>query len=49
LNVVVLDPDVSVDDAKARAAPHGVRVTAASAARTLFSRMDAPGDRSERI
>ena len=36
------DPDASVDDAKARAAEHGVRITAASvnAARRLLSRQD---------
>lgn len=42
LNILILDPNISVDDAKARAAVHGVRITAASinAARTLYSRMD---------
>ena len=42
LNVLLHDQRASVDDAKARAAVHGVRITAASvnAARTLLSRMD---------
>src|SRR5688572_21565577 len=44
LNVLIFDPQISVDDAKARAALHGVRITAASvaAARTLLERMDSP-------
>ncbi|MEO6594590.1 MAG: hypothetical protein ABIP94_07540 [Planctomycetota bacterium] len=43
LNVLLHDANVSADDAKARAAMRGVRITAASvnAARTLLSRMDA--------
>jgi hypothetical protein len=42
LNILILDPSISIEDAKARAALHGVRITAASmaSARTLFSRMD---------
>jgi len=42
LNILIHDENASVDDAKARAAAHGVRITAASvgAARTLLSRMD---------
>ena len=42
LCVLQQDPDVSVDDAKARASEHGVRITAASvnAARRLLSRQD---------
>jgi hypothetical protein len=44
LNILVNDKDVSTDDAKAQAALHGVRITAASvgAARTLLLRMGAP-------
>jgi hypothetical protein len=44
LNLLIFDPQMSVHDAKARAALHGVRITAASvgAARTLLERMDAP-------
>jgi hypothetical protein len=44
LNILILDPNISVDDAKARAALHGVRITAASmaSAKILLSRMDAP-------
>ena len=44
LNVLLHDERVSNEDAKARAALHGVRITAASiaAARTLLSRMDSP-------
>jgi hypothetical protein len=44
LNVLIHDQDISLDDAKAQAALHGVRITAASvnAARTLLSRMDVP-------
>jgi hypothetical protein len=43
LNVLVHDENISLDDAKAQATLHGVRITAASvnAARTLLSRMDA--------
>jgi hypothetical protein len=42
LNILLHDANVSVDDAKARAAARGVRITAASlnAAKTLLSRMD---------
>jgi len=42
LNVLQNDPDISVDDAKARAAERGVRITAASvnAAQRLLSRQD---------
>jgi hypothetical protein len=42
LNVLQNEPELSVDDAKARAAKHGVRITAASvnAARRLLSRQD---------
>lgn len=44
LNVLIHDQNVSLDDAKARAGLHGVRITAASvnAARTLLGRMDSP-------
>lgn len=44
LNILLHDKDISLDDAKAQANLHGVRITAASvnAARTLLSRMDAP-------
>jgi len=44
LNILVHDQNISTDDAKAQAALHGVRITAASvaAARTLLSRMDGP-------
>jgi hypothetical protein len=44
LNVLLLSPNISLDDAKAQAAMHGVRITAASvnAAKTLLSRIDAP-------
>jgi hypothetical protein len=44
LNILISDENVSVEDAKARADLHGVRITAASlnAARTVLSRMDAP-------
>jgi hypothetical protein len=44
LNILIHDENVSVDDAKARADLHGVRITAASlnAARTVLSRMDTP-------
>lgn len=43
LNILQAEPDASVDDAKARAAQHGVRITAASvnAAQRLLSRQDA--------
>jgi hypothetical protein len=43
LNVLVHNENVLLDDAKAQAALHGVRITAASvgAARILLSRMDA--------
>jgi hypothetical protein len=43
LNILILSPNISLDDAKAQCAMHGVRITAASvsAARTLLSRMDA--------
>src|SRR5262245_23803814 len=42
LNILLQDQNITVDDAKARAAQHGVRITAASVspARTLLSRMD---------
>lgn len=42
VNVLLHDENISDDDAKARAAAHGVRITAASlnAARTVLSRMD---------
>src|SRR5262245_48502482 len=42
LNILIHDQNISIDDAKAQAALHGVRITAASvaAARTLLSRMD---------
>lgn len=42
LNILVNDENISVNDAKAQADLHGVRITAASlnAARTLLSRMD---------
>ena len=44
LNILLHDQNVSIDDAKARAALHGVKITAASvgAARTLLSRMETP-------
>jgi hypothetical protein len=43
LNILIHDEAVSIDDAKARADLHGVRITAASlnAARMVLSRMDA--------
>ncbi|MFY9343931.1 MAG: hypothetical protein WAT39_15680 [Planctomycetota bacterium] len=43
LNILIHDENIAVDDAKAKAATHGVRITAASvsAARTLLARMDA--------
>ncbi len=42
VNVLLHDENINDDDAKARAAAHGVRITAASlnAARTVLSRMD---------
>ena len=42
LCVLQNEPDITVDDAKARAAEHGVRITAASvnAARRLLARQD---------
>jgi hypothetical protein len=44
LNILLHDENISIDDAKAQASLHGVRITAASvsAARTLLSRMDGP-------
>ncbi|HEX6813995.1 MAG TPA: hypothetical protein VF384_20395 [Planctomycetota bacterium] len=44
LNIMIHDQNISIDDAKAQASVHGVRITAASvaAARTLLSRMDGP-------
>lgn len=44
LNILIHDQNISIDDAKAQASLHGVRITAASvtAARTLWSRMGAP-------
>jgi Asp-tRNA(Asn)/Glu-tRNA(Gln) amidotransferase A subunit family amidase len=44
LNILIHDQSISIDDAKAQASLHGVRITAASvsAARTLLSRMDGP-------
>lgn len=44
LNILLHDQNIAIDDAKAQAQLHGVRITAASmnAARTLLSRMDAP-------
>jgi len=44
LNILVHDQNISMDDAKAHASLHGVRITAASvaAAGTLLSRMDGP-------
>ena len=46
LTALVLDPSISLDDAKSQIAMRGIRITAASmtAARTVLSRMDAPGD-----
>jgi hypothetical protein len=43
LNILIQDENITVDDAKARADLHGVRIAAASmnAARTVLSRMDA--------
>jgi hypothetical protein len=44
LTTLVLDENISLDDAKAKAAMRGIRITAASvnAARTILSRMDSP-------
>jgi hypothetical protein len=44
LNILLHNADVSAEDAKAQAALHGARITAASisAAQRLLSRMDAP-------
>ena len=44
LNILAQKPNIAIEDAKAQASLHGVRITAASvsAARTLLSRMDAP-------
>jgi hypothetical protein len=44
LNILLHDPNVALDDAKAQAQIHGVRITAASvdAARRLRERMDDP-------
>jgi len=44
LNILLHDPGVALADAKARAALHGIRITAASvdAARRLRERMDDP-------
>lgn len=44
LNILLHEQNIALDDAKARAALHGVRITAASlnAARSLLSRMNAP-------
>jgi hypothetical protein len=49
LHILLQNPDIALDDAKAQAALHGTRITAASinAARTLLSRMDtAPATKS---
>jgi hypothetical protein len=48
LNILIHDQNIALDDAKAHANLHGVRITAASmaAARTLWSRMDARADAS---
>jgi len=42
LQILIANPEIALDDAKAKAAAHGVRITAASvsAAQRLFSRMD---------
>jgi len=42
LHIISQDPDIAIDDAKAQAQVHGVRITAASinAARRLLSRQD---------
>ena len=44
LNILLQNANISIDDAKAQAAVHGVKITAASvnAAKTLLSRIDAP-------
>ena len=44
LNILLHDQNIALEDAKAQANLHGVRITAASvnAARTLLSRMDSP-------
>ena len=44
LQILMANPEIGLDDAKARAGLRGARITAASvnAARTLLSRMDAP-------
>ena len=44
LNILMHDQNIALEDAKAQANLHGVRITAASvnAARTLLSRMDSP-------
>ena len=44
LNILMHDQHIAIEDAKAQANLHGVRITAASvnAARTLLSRMDSP-------
>jgi len=44
LNILVHEQNISIDDAKAQASLHGIRITAASvaAARTLLSRVDGP-------
>ena len=44
LTALVLDQNISVDDAKGQTAMRGIRITAASmaAARTVLSRMDSP-------
>ena len=44
LNILMHDQNIAIEDAKAQANLHGVRITAASvnAARTLLSRMDSP-------
>ena len=44
LNILARNPDISADDAKARASLHGARITAASisAAQRLLARMDSP-------
>ena len=44
LNILMHDQNIAIEDAKAQASLHGVRITAASvnAARTLLSRMDSP-------
>jgi len=42
LQILIANPEIALDDAKAKAAAHGVRITAASvsAAQRLLSRMD---------